>query len=143
MNIPWDAERYARDFSFVPQYGSALLDWIEGENLSVLDLGCGSGALTKALAERGHEAEGIDASGELLRMARARYPELRFTQADAVSFRMGKRYDVVFSNAVFHWIDRERQADMIGQVYDALKPQGQFIVSTVEKNPKDFFSEAL
>lgn len=127
MNIPWDAERYTRDFSFVPQYGSALLDWIEGENRTVLDLGCGSGALTKEISRRGHEVEGIDASDELLQMARTRYPELRFTQADAVSFRMGRQYDVVFSNAVFHWIDRERQADMIGRVFDALKPKGQFI----------------
>ena len=66
MNIQWDAEKYTNDFSFVHQYGSSLLDLIDGENLSVLDLGCGSGALTKELAERGYDAEGIDASAELL-----------------------------------------------------------------------------
>lgn len=127
MNIQWDAEKYTHDFSFVPQYGSSLLDLIDGEHLSVLDLGCGSGALTKELAERGYDAEGIDASAELLQVARAHYPELRFTQADAVSFWTDRRFDVVFSNAVFHWIDREKQADMIAHVFDALKPQGQFI----------------
>ena len=56
MNIQWDAAKYTRDFSFVPQYGSALLDLIEGESLSVLDLGCGNGALTRELAARGHDA---------------------------------------------------------------------------------------
>ncbi len=127
MNIQWDAEKYTNDFSFVHQYGSSLLDLIDGENLSVLDLGCGSGALTKELAERGCDAEGIDASAELLQAARTHYPELRFTQADAVSFQTGRQFDVVFSNAVFHWIDREKQADMIAHVFDALKPQGQFI----------------
>lgn len=127
MNIQWDAEKYTHDFSFVHQYGSSLLDLIEGENLSVLDLGCGSGALTRELAGRGHDAEGADASGELLQIARAQYPELRFRQADAVSFRTERQFDVVFSNAVFHWIDRERQADMIARVFDALKPGGQFI----------------
>ena len=70
MNIQWDAEKYTNDFSFVHQYGSSLLDLIDGENLSVLDLGCGSGALTKELAERGYDAEGIDASAELLQAAR-------------------------------------------------------------------------
>lgn len=127
MNIQWDAEKYTSDFSFVHQYGGALLDLIDGEGLSVLDLGCGNGALTKVISERGHHAEGVDASGELLQTARASYPELRFTQADAVSFQMGKQYDVVFSNAVFHWIEREKQPDMIAHVFDALKPRGQFI----------------
>ena len=51
-----------------------MLDLIDGENLSVLDLGCGSGALTKELAERGCDAEGIDASAELLQAARTHYP---------------------------------------------------------------------
>lgn len=127
MNIQWDAEKYTNDFSFVHQYGSTLLDLIEGEKLSVLDLGCGNGALTGELAARGHDAEGVDASGELLQTACRNYPELRFEQADAVSFRMGKQYDAVFSNAVFHWIDRERQPSMIAHVFDALKPRGQFV----------------
>lgn len=127
MNIQWDAEKYSRDFSFVHQYGASLLDLLEGEKLAVLDLGCGNGALTKALAERGHDAEGADASGELLQAARARYPELRFTQADAVTLRTDRRYDAVFSNAVFHWINRERQPDLIARVYDALKPGGQLV----------------
>jgi len=100
---------------------------IEGEQLSVLDLGCGNGALTGELAARGHDAEGIDASEELLRMARANYPQLRFEQADAVSFQAHRQYDVVFSNAVFHWIDEEKQPDMLTCVFKALKPGGQFI----------------
>lgn len=127
MNIQWDAEKYTADFSFVHQYGTSLLDWIEGEQLSVLDLGCGNGALTKALADRGHDAEGLDASGELLETARRNYPELRFMQGDAVRFRADKAYDAVFSNAVLHWIDAENQPALIAHVYDALKPGGQFV----------------
>jgi len=127
LNIQWDAEKYTASFSFVYEYGSALLDLIEGERLSVLDLGCGNGALTAELAARGHDAEGIDASGNLLRIARADHPELRFAQADSVSFRTDRQYDVVFSNAAFHWIDREKQPDMLARVFEALKPQGQFI----------------
>lgn len=125
--MQWDAVKYTNDFSFVHEYGSALLDLIEGENLSVLDLGCGNGALTKELSARGCDAEGVDASEELLETARANYPELRFWLADAVSFRTDRQYDVVFSNAVFHWIERERQPAMIAHVFDALKPGGQFV----------------
>lgn len=127
MNIQWDAAKYTRDFSFVHQYGSSLMDLIDGEGMTVLDLGCGNGALTAELASRGHDAEGVDASGELLRTARANHPELRFEQADAVSLQMGRQYDVVFSNAVFHWIDREKQPDMLAHVFNTLKPGGQFV----------------
>lgn len=127
MNIQWDAAKYTSDFSFVHRYGSSLLDLIDGERLTVLDLGCGNGALTKELSDRGHDAEGIDASGELLEIARTNYPELRFEQADATAFRTERRYDVVFSNAVFHWIERERQPDMLACVFEALKPGGQFV----------------
>jgi len=127
LNIQWDAAKYTDNFSFVYEYGSALLDLIEGERLSVLDLGCGNGALTAELAARGHDAEGIDASGELLQAARANYPELRFQQADAVNFRTDKQYDAVFSNAVFHWIDGKKQPDMLSCVFEALKPGGQFV----------------
>ena len=35
--------------------------------------------------------------------------------------------DVVFSNAVFHWIDEQRQQAMLQCVYSALKQHGQFV----------------
>lgn len=127
MNIQWDAEKYNRDFSFVHEYGSSLLDFIEGEKLSVLDLGCGGGALTKALADRGHDAEGLDASPDLLRTARASFPHLRFRLGDAASFQTDRPYGAVFSNAVLHWIEAEKQPSVIACVFHALKPGGQFV----------------
>ena len=47
----------------------ALLDLCVG---STLDIGCGPGRLTKALAERGHLALGIDVVGQMVGQARAR-----------------------------------------------------------------------
>lgn len=143
MNIQWDAEKYTADFSFVHQYGTSLLDWLEGEGLTVLDLGCGNGALTKALANRGHKAEGLDASGELLETARRSYPELRFIQGDAVRFQAERAYDAVFSNAVLHWIDEEDQPALIANVYNALKPGGQFVFEFGGHGNNDLIHEAL
>ena len=60
MNIKWDAEKYTSDFSFVHQYGNSVIDLIEAEkNSFVLDLGCGNGALTKALYEKGYRVMGM------------------------------------------------------------------------------------
>ncbi len=127
MNIKWDGEKYTDSFAFVHRYGNALIDMIDGQGLSVLDLGCGNGALTKELSAKGYDAVGMDASKELLEIARRSYPELTFIHGDAVSFDTDKKYDVVFSNAVFHWIDKENQPRMLLNVYNALKNGGQFI----------------
>ena len=71
MNIFWDAEKYKKDFSFVPQYGEAVMDLLDAAPGSrVIDLGCGNGALTEQLAARGYDVTGVDASAEMLELAR-------------------------------------------------------------------------
>lgn len=126
-NITWNAKEYGKNFSFVAHYGEALLDLIEGNNLSVLDLGCGNGTLTEMLAQREYKAVGMDLSDSLLAVARQNHPELEFMKGDATNFTVPEPFDVVFSNAVFHWIDKEKQSAMMGCVCKALKPKGQFI----------------
>ena len=50
MNIAWDAGKYTKDFSFVHQYGSAVAELLDcGQGSTVVDLGCGNGALTNQL----------------------------------------------------------------------------------------------
>jgi SAM-dependent methyltransferase len=48
---------------------------------SVVDAGCGAGALTTALAETGLDVTGIDPSADLLAIARANVPHARFVNA--------------------------------------------------------------
>ena len=127
MNIQWNAKGYTENFSFVHEYGSALFSLIEGQGLSVLDLGCGNGALTCRLAQAGFDAQGLDASPELLETARRSYPQLTFRLGDAADFRVPEPFDAVFSNAVLHWIDREKQDAALRCVNRALKEGGQFV----------------
>lgn len=128
MNIKWDATEYSANFSFVPQYGNSVINLIDTENCkTVLDLGCGNGALSKALYDKGFEVIGIDASNEMLDIARKSYPDINFINADAVDFSLNKPVDAVFSNAVFHWIDKERQRDMLKCVNKSLKKGGRFV----------------
>lgn len=101
MSISWDAEGYERGFSFVPAYGAGVIDLIDvcpGEKC--LDLGCGNGTLTAELAACGLDASGVDASPEMVALARERHPELRFEVGDATSFSQDEPVDVVFSNAL-------------------------------------------
>ena len=128
MNIKWNADKYTRDFSFVHQYGQGVIDLIDFNGASsAIDLGCGNGALTKALLDKGLSVIGIDSSEEQLHIARELYPDIPFIQSDAVSFSVPDPVDIVFSNAVFHWIDRDRQVEMLSSVSRSLKKRGQLV----------------
>ncbi len=128
MNIKWDANKYTADFSFVHQYGNSVIELIDADKgSSVLDLGCGNGALTKALQDKGYLVKGLDASKELLDIAREKYPGIDFMQGDATDFTLSESVDVVFSNAVFHWISKDKQQDMLKCVYNVLNRNGQFV----------------
>lgn len=128
MNIKWDAEKYTQDFSFVHKYGNDVIGLIDmRRGASALDLGCGNGALTKKLSDMGLKAAGLDASPELLKIARENYPELVFFQGDAAEFTLSEKVDIIFSNAVLHWIAEGKQPDVLQCVYNALNENGQFV----------------
>ena len=128
MNIHWDAEKYASDFNFVQQYGQDLLNLLTVPAGSrVLDLGCGNGALTRRLADAGYSVEGIDASPEHVALAEKRYPDLAFAVGDATKFALKTPVNAVFSNAVFHWIDREKQPLLAQCISDALVAGGELV----------------
>ena len=144
MNIKWDAETYTENFSFVHQYGAGVLELIDkGHAKAVLDLGCGNGALSGKLADLGFEVTGLDASKEQLDLAKKQYPDIHFIQADATAFQLESPVDVVFSNAVFHWIDREKQPDLLRCVHRVLKENGQFVFEFGGSGNNTLIHEAL
>lgn len=63
----------------------------------VLDVGCGCGDTSIALANRGGLVQGVDVSEPMLERARSRSSEVEFTSADAASYTGRQPYDLVFS----------------------------------------------
>jgi SAM-dependent methyltransferase len=122
----WDPDRYEGDHAFVYEYGADVLGWLSaspGER--VLDLGCGTGQLTAAIASTGAEAVGLDRSREMLSTARAEHPDLSFVQADAHQFGFAEPCDAVFTNAAVHWLDAPE--DAFEAVARALRSGGRFV----------------
>ena len=120
----------------VPAVGTQrhVLHGSEGKKLHELPDAVGkegqgqNGALTEQLKNKGFHVIGIDASEELLNIARRNYPDTDFIKADATSFSLDESVDAVFSNAVFHWIDGDKQSSMLHCVYNVLRgqrPSGQ------------------
>ena len=124
----WNAGTYARNAGFVAELGLPALELLAprpGER--VLDLGCGDGALTLALAARGAEVVGVDASTDMVAATRARGLDARLLDGHALSLDAtgGQPFDAVFSNAALHWmLDPDA---VIAGVARVLRPGGRFV----------------
>lgn len=102
--VHWNAELYDRKHNFVAQYGKNLLHFIpQAPQQTILDLGCGTGTLTAKLQAYG-QVTGIDASQDMITKAQQDFPQLHFLVGNGLTLPATPQYDVIFSNAVFHWI---------------------------------------
>jgi SAM-dependent methyltransferase len=119
----WDAADYARVGRFVADLGEAALDLLDpkpGER--ILDIGCGDGALTRKIVERGADVVGVDNSPELVAAAQA--IGLDVLEMSAAEMTFDAEFDAAFSNAALHWIlDKGRVARA---AFRALKPGARY-----------------
>ena len=95
----------------------------------VLDLGCGTGRLAAALAERGAKVWGVDSSAEMLARARAWVDPrvgLKQGRAEALPFRDGW-FERAVLRLVVHLVDRPRALPELARV---LAPAGRVVVAT-------------
>ena len=95
----------------------------------VVDLGCGPGNLTAALAARwpGAAVEGLDSSAEMLAKAgavAAAAGNLSFSQGDIAAWKPGPDTDVVVSNAALQWVPGHRE--LLPRWLEALRPGAWF-----------------
>jgi trans-aconitate 2-methyltransferase len=94
-----------------------------------IDLGCGTGELTRALHQRIQAAEtlGVDSSAEMLARSQAfAGGGLRFERGDIAAFDGTSSWDLIFSNAALHWIDDH--ATLLARLAGALRAGGQLAV---------------
>ena len=102
-------------------------DW---GSLRVLEIGCGAGRMTKAVAEICGEVHAVDVSPEMLRIARERLrgvPNVRLVEIDGESLApLGEaRFDLVFSYIVLQHIPRlEVIESLIRQAAERTRPGG-------------------
>jgi ubiquinone/menaquinone biosynthesis C-methylase UbiE len=95
----------------------------------VLDVGCGTGRLAVALAERGAKVWGVDPSDEMLARARETAgPQVGFKlgRAESLPFKDGW-FERVVLRLVIHLVDRGRAFPELARV---LGPGGRAVVAT-------------
>lgn len=124
--MEWNSILYDKKHDFVAEYGKGLLEFVpKNDRQAILDLGCGTGVLTVQLADLCHKVVGVDSSQSMLEKAKQQFSNIEFMVCDALTLPFENEFDVVFSNAVFHWIsDHDALLKSINKV---LKPQGLLI----------------
>ena len=98
-----------------PTYEEALRRVELASGARALEVGCGSGTFLRLAANRGARVTGIDASEELVQLARKRVPEADVRVADLESLPFGDAsFDAVFGFNVFFFA-----IDMVGALREA------------------------
>lgn len=95
----------------------------------VVDLGCGTGELTKVLHERSRASAtlGIDTSEAMLERSRSHAGDgLSFELGDIADWVPPEPLDLVYSNAALHWVDDHPA--LFARLTAALRPGGQLTV---------------
>jgi 2-polyprenyl-3-methyl-5-hydroxy-6-metoxy-1,4-benzoquinol methylase len=123
----------------LPPYMQARLDFLLAHvppGARVLDVGCGEGWFTAALAEAGREPVGIDVAEEPLRRARAREPglDLRCVLAEGEwSSLQDVSFDAVWAGEVIEHV--ADTAGWLSQVRRVLRSGGALVLSTPAHEP--------
>lgn len=109
---------------------------------TALDVGCGGGLLTEALAAKGAEATGIDLADEALEVARLHGLEsgvkanYRAISAEALAAESPAAFDLVCCLEMLEHVPDP--ASVLRAIAALVKPGGTVVLSTINRNPKAF-----
>lgn len=103
----WEPQTYLRYADIRFRAGLDLIARLPKLDYSLIyDLGCGTGHLTRILADTfpGSKVTGIDSSPEMLSEARREFPGLSWQQADIASWRPPAPPNLIYTNAALQWL---------------------------------------
>ena len=140
----WDPES---EFRPLHQINPLRLDWIDQRaslrGKRVLDIGCGGGILSDAMARRGADVLGIDLSTKALRVAslhalEANTPSVRYREvsAETLAAESPAEFDVVTCMEMLEHVPDP--LSVVSACASLVRPGGWLFFSTINRNPKSF-----
>lgn len=151
-------EEEAREFDeiilkLIPHYQemvNALISSIpfdHDDTINVLDLGCGTGTITKTLKEKFINAKVtcLDLAENMIEMAKIkleRYEDINYVIGDFYSLNFSEKYDVIVSSlALHHLVTDEDKIEFYKKIHDALNEGGVFYNADVVLGSNDYLKE--
>jgi trans-aconitate 2-methyltransferase len=135
--MAWNPDTYNKFKSerFAPFYDCLNLINIR-EGIRVIDLGCGTGELTRKLADvlSGSDITGIDSSQEMLNESKAfESPNVTFElRSIEEQINQETKWDLVFSNAAIQWVSEHEK--LLPKIISMIKPGGQLVIQMPDQN---------
>jgi 2-polyprenyl-6-hydroxyphenyl methylase/3-demethylubiquinone-9 3-methyltransferase len=140
----WDPES---EFRPLHQINPLRLDWINGiaplQGKKVLDVGCGGGILTDAMARSGAHALGIDLATKSLKVAQlhaleAQTPNVQYREVavEALAAEQPASFDVVTCMEMLEHVPDP--SSIVRACAELVKPGGHVFFSTLNRNAKSF-----
>ena len=140
----WDTNS---EFRPLHQINPLRLDWIQGfvplKDKHVLDVGCGGGILSDAMARAGAQVTGIDLATKSLKVAQLHALETqtpnvsyREVSAEALALEKPGSFDVVTCMEMLEHVPDP--ASIVQACATLVKPGGWVFFSTLNRNPKSF-----
>jgi 2-polyprenyl-6-hydroxyphenyl methylase/3-demethylubiquinone-9 3-methyltransferase len=144
----WDPNS---EFRPLHEINPLRLDWIDRHaalaGKKVLDVGCGGGLLSEAMAARGATVTGIDLSEKALGVARlhllesGRSVDYHYISAEDLAAQEAAGYDVVTCMEMLEHVPNP--ASTIVSCAALVKPGGHVFFSTINRNPKAYVFAVL
>ncbi|XP_055681839.1 ubiquinone biosynthesis O-methyltransferase, mitochondrial-like [Lutzomyia longipalpis] len=140
LRVPFIRDGLIRKYG----HGNSSADALKG--LKLLDVGCGGGILTEALASFSADVTGIDPSEELIAIAREHVKEncllsqritYKIETIEEHSARNQGKYDAVILSEVIEHVNE--QETFLKLCIDAVKPGGSIFLSTFNRTPLSYF----
>ncbi|NLC56875.1 MAG: class I SAM-dependent methyltransferase [Armatimonadetes bacterium] len=130
-------------------YVEKLLKQVRASPRTVLDIACGTGNVTFALADRGYEVAGVDLSAPMLAIARrkaCRYRrDIPFFQGDMRCLSLPERYDlaVCLYDSLNYLLSPDDVQQAFASAYQVLHPGGHYIfdVNTIYALRENLFTQ--
>ena len=140
----WDPES---EFRPLHQINPLRLEWINGiaplSGKKVLDVGCGGGILTDAMARTGAQALGIDLATKSLKVAQlhaleAQTPNVQYREVavEALAAEQPASFDVVACMEMLEHVPDP--SSIVRACAQLVKPGGHVFFSTLNRNAKSF-----
>ncbi len=104
----------------------------ESDAKKILDVGFGTGIVTKKLYGDGYELYGVDSSEQMVEAGKEFMPKAKLVMADyslGLPLRLiQEKYDMIISVYAFHHLDHYEQEHLIEDMLRQLAPGGQIII---------------
>lgn len=131
---PWHTE----DAPYEEQKRADLFSVLSPRYTMIVDVGCGTGTITRLLAQRG-PVLGLDASAEALKYARQKPVDgVEYLQADLRTAPLPERYDLVVASEVLYYLEETDRAAVIGRLAAGLAPGGHFVIVGAKNDARVF-----